>query len=163
MNAAEILFLAIGLSLGIAVGAALLDLTRARPAPREVRLTITRNAMPARDDVAVRPGEVTAELGGTRTDHDGDATAGVDRVPFTVARGVDPAYAAIGQAREPALVGAVAVTAAAGRSDDQGSMSEGRGVVATGEDQGNAARDPGSVARRVPTLPAPTRVPHSDD
>ena len=40
----------------------------------------------------------------------------VERVPIRVARGVDPAYAAIRQADEPAMVGAVAVSAA-GASD----------------------------------------------
>jgi hypothetical protein len=143
VNAAEILFLAIGLSLGVAVGAALLDLVRARPAPREVRLTITRNAMPARDAVAVRPGEITAELGPAGPEPDGRAVPAVDRVPVMVARGVDPAYAAIRQEREPALVGAVALAAAAGPPDDRGSMAEGRGVVTMGADQGRPTGDPG--------------------
>jgi hypothetical protein len=130
VNAVEILFLAIGLCLGVAVGAALLDLVRARPAPREVRLTITRNALPARAADSTRPDEITAEL---------DAPDA--RVPVTVARGVDPAYAAIRQAPapEPALVGAVAVRAASGQDDDRGMLPEGRDVVAMGDDEGTMA------------------------
>jgi hypothetical protein len=122
VNAVEILFLAIGLCLGIAVGAAILDLVRARPSPREVRLTITHNALPARQAVAVGPDEMTAEL------DDVDR-----RVGFAVAQGVDPAYAEIGQAREPALVGAAAATATAERSHDMAAMPEGRAVAMGGE------------------------------
>jgi hypothetical protein len=49
VSPSEIAFLALGLVLGTAVGAALVQLTRARPAPRrEIRLTITPNAIPAR-------------------------------------------------------------------------------------------------------------------
>ena len=49
MSPSEIAFLALGLILGAALGAALLRFARARPAPRrEVRLTITPNAIPAR-------------------------------------------------------------------------------------------------------------------
>lgn len=136
MNAVEILFLAIGLCLGIAVGAAILDLVRARPAPREVRLTITRNALPSREAAAVGPDQMTAELDGSDL-----------RVPIAVTRGVDPAYAAIGQAREPALVGAmtgaVAVAATARRRDDPRSVAEGRSVVAMGDDQGTGRTVPG--------------------
>jgi len=131
VNAVEILFLAIGLCLGVAVGAALLDLIRARPAPREVRLTITRNALPARQPIEVRADEMTAEL--DITDH---------RVPFTVAQGVDPAYAGIQRAREPALVGAVAVTATAGGSRDAGAMSERGSGVAMGDEQGTSGSGP---------------------
>ena len=49
MTSSEIAFLALGLVLGAALGAALVQVVRARPAPRrEVRLTITQNAIPAR-------------------------------------------------------------------------------------------------------------------
>ena len=127
MNAVEILFLAIGLCLGVAVGAALLDLVRARPSPREVRLTITHNALPARGVEAVSD-EMGAGLEATD-----------DRVPVRVARGVDPAYAAIGQAREPAMAGAVAVPVAARRSVDQDSRSEVRTAVAKGKGEARIA------------------------
>jgi hypothetical protein len=136
VNAVEILFLAIGLCLGLAVGAALLDLVRARPAPREVRLTITRNALPTRAVETTRSDEIAAELEAPDT-----------RMPVAVAQGVDPAYAAIRQVREPALVGAVAVTAASGRTGDRAALSEGRDV-AMGEDTGTMAR--GSAADADP-------------
>ncbi len=49
MSPSEIAFLALGLVLGAAIGAALAQVVRARPAPRrEIRLTITPNAIPAR-------------------------------------------------------------------------------------------------------------------
>ncbi len=49
MNASEFAFLAIGLILGVASGAALIEVLRARPpAPREVRLTISPEAIPRR-------------------------------------------------------------------------------------------------------------------
>lgn len=49
MNASEFAFLAVGLILGVASGAALVEVLRARPpAPREVRLTITPDAIPRR-------------------------------------------------------------------------------------------------------------------
>jgi hypothetical protein len=45
----EIAFLAVGLVLGAALGAAMVQLARAHPAPgREVRITITPNAIPVR-------------------------------------------------------------------------------------------------------------------
>ncbi|HYO41800.1 MAG TPA: hypothetical protein VES19_01260 [Candidatus Limnocylindrales bacterium] len=49
MTSSDLAFLALGLVLGAALGAALVQVLRARPAPRrEVRLTITPNAIPAR-------------------------------------------------------------------------------------------------------------------
>ena len=141
MNAAEILFLAIGLSLGVAVGAALLDLVRARPAPREVHLTITHNALPER--------EAAIDL---------EHAPLVERVPIRVARGVDPAYAAIRQADEPAMLGAAAVSAAAARrSDDAKMMSEGRTGVAMADDGvtiETGTGSPGIIGTQEPSLAA---------
>ena len=49
MTASEFTFLALGLILGLATGAALVELIRARPlAPREVRLTVSHDAIPRR-------------------------------------------------------------------------------------------------------------------
>lgn len=49
MTASEFAFLAMGLVLGVAAGAALLEVVRARPrAPREVRVTMTAGAIPRR-------------------------------------------------------------------------------------------------------------------
>jgi hypothetical protein len=49
VTASEFAFLAMGLVLGIAAGAALLEVVRARPAaPREVRVTMTADAVPRR-------------------------------------------------------------------------------------------------------------------
>ncbi|HEX5466388.1 MAG TPA: hypothetical protein VFW92_06900 [Candidatus Limnocylindrales bacterium] len=48
MSPAEFFFLAVGLILGVAAGAAVLDVLRARPPRPEVHLTITREALPRR-------------------------------------------------------------------------------------------------------------------
>ncbi len=49
MSGSEFVFLALGLLLGVAAGAALVEILRARPpAPREVRLTVSQDAIPRR-------------------------------------------------------------------------------------------------------------------
>ncbi len=49
MTASEFVFLALGLVLGVAAGAALVEILRARPpAPREVRVTVAPDAVPRR-------------------------------------------------------------------------------------------------------------------
>ena len=49
MTAGEFSFLALGLILGLVTGAALVELFRARPpAPHEVRLTVSHDAIPRR-------------------------------------------------------------------------------------------------------------------
>jgi hypothetical protein len=49
VTASEFAFLALGLVLGVASGAALSIVVRARPpAPREIRVTVTRDAVPRR-------------------------------------------------------------------------------------------------------------------
>ena len=48
MTAAEFAFLALGLLLGVAVGAALVEFLRARPPSREVRVTVAQDAIPRR-------------------------------------------------------------------------------------------------------------------
>ena len=49
MTAAEFAFLALGLVLGAASGAALVEVLRSRPpAPREVRVTVTPASIPSR-------------------------------------------------------------------------------------------------------------------
>ena len=54
VTACEFTFLAMGLVLGVAAGAALIEILRARPpAPREVRVTVAQDAIPRR---AVHPG-----------------------------------------------------------------------------------------------------------
>ncbi|MFL5710537.1 MAG: hypothetical protein ACJ77W_01470, partial [Chloroflexota bacterium] len=49
MTASEFSFLALGLVLGLVSGAAIIEFVRARPpAPREVRLTVSHDAVPRR-------------------------------------------------------------------------------------------------------------------
>ncbi|TAM73861.1 MAG: hypothetical protein EPN50_03695, partial [Chloroflexota bacterium] len=73
MNPAEFFFLAVGLLLGLAAGAAVLDVLRARPPSPEVHLTITRDALPRREGAGsgaqvaagdpVAPGDAIAASG----------------------------------------------------------------------------------------------------
>ncbi|HEY7700878.1 MAG TPA: hypothetical protein VIB02_01100, partial [Candidatus Limnocylindrales bacterium] len=49
VTGSEIAFLAMGIVLGVAAGAALLEILRSRPpTPREVRLTVAPDAVPRR-------------------------------------------------------------------------------------------------------------------
>ena len=49
MTASEFVFLGLGLVLGVAAGAALVEILRARPsAPREVRVTVAPDSVPRR-------------------------------------------------------------------------------------------------------------------
>ncbi|HEY8167204.1 MAG TPA: hypothetical protein VIF84_00680 [Candidatus Limnocylindrales bacterium] len=139
MSPVEILFLVLGLCIGIAVGAALLDLTRARPAPREVRLTITRNALPVRDATVVTSTDLVARP--TPSPAPVMAAAVIDdpRVPFEVARGVDPSYAAIRRTHEPVLAGVTAMAAADTPTSGTAGGAEGRIGVAMGDDSGPEA------------------------
>lgn len=61
VNAGEFGFLAIGLLLGLATGAALVEVLRARPpAPREVRLTMTPDSVPRRRGATLSQDPFTA-------------------------------------------------------------------------------------------------------
>ena len=113
MSAAEVFFLALGLCLGIAVGAALLDIIRAKPPHREVRLTITHNAIPARAAVTAEPafGPAAADFAPAADPGRASPLAKAqpaERVAIAVAGGVDPAYAAIDRVSGPVAVGAAA-------------------------------------------------------
>ncbi len=56
MSASEFAFLALGLVLGLASGAAIVEVLRARPpAPREVRLTLTPDSVPRRPSTLAGP------------------------------------------------------------------------------------------------------------
>jgi hypothetical protein len=61
VTASEFIFLALGLILGIAAGAALIEVLRARPpAPREVRLTMSTDAVPRRSSTLAEATQVVA-------------------------------------------------------------------------------------------------------
>ena len=78
MTASEFAFLALGLMLGLATGAALIEVLRSRPpAPREVRLTVTPDSVPRRSSTlatAVAPTTFGPARGGPadRGNWDGD-------------------------------------------------------------------------------------------
>jgi hypothetical protein len=84
VTVSEFIFLAIGLALGVASGAALIEVIRARPpARREVRLTVSRDAIPRRrattlaDDAFVMVGPEPARGGpADRRAVDGPAPSG---------------------------------------------------------------------------------------
>ncbi|HET7676518.1 MAG TPA: hypothetical protein VFK38_01545 [Candidatus Limnocylindrales bacterium] len=117
MSASEFFFLALGLLLGMAVGAALLDVIRSRPPAPEVRLTVTHNALPPKLGPTLTPVGAAIASGGltvpaasvsTAAAHRALRAAGVvraaalrangpesERVGLPVARGVDPALAAL--------------------------------------------------------------------
>jgi len=109
MSATEVFFLALGLCLGVAVGAAFLDVVRAKPARPEVRLTITHNALPRRDAVDAGAAAISSPIASLR---EAEISADVDRerIPIPVGRGVDPVLAAL---REPAMARVAAPTAIA--------------------------------------------------
>ena len=65
VNAGEFAFLAIGLVLGLASGAALVEVLRARPpAPREVKLTVTPDSVPRRRGATLSQDPFTAAPAG---------------------------------------------------------------------------------------------------
>lgn len=65
MTASEFAFLALGLMLGVASGAALLEVVRSRPpAPREVRLTVAPNSVPRRAAATLSTGALAVDAGG---------------------------------------------------------------------------------------------------
>jgi len=62
VSANEFAFLALGLVLGVATGAALIEVIRSRPpAPREVRLTVTPDAVPRRPPATLATGAFRSE------------------------------------------------------------------------------------------------------
>ena len=61
MTASEFVFLALGLVLGVAAGAALVEILRARPpAPREVRVTVATDVVPRRRSATLADGALMA-------------------------------------------------------------------------------------------------------
>jgi hypothetical protein len=114
VNASEFAFLAVGLILGVASGAALVEVLRARPpAPREVRVTVSQDAIPRRrgttlaeDAFAVaipepaRGGPADHEIDGV-PDRDGDGYRTTVRHGVSMPAGV----VAMAMTAPPAMVG----------------------------------------------------------
>jgi hypothetical protein len=112
VTASEFIFLALGLILGIAAGAALIEVLRARPpAPREVRLTMSTDAVPRRSSTlaeatqVVAPGEPARggpadrrEGGPDPIDGAADRRTPVRSTPIAVPMGAGPQ---LGQVMEP--------------------------------------------------------------
>ena len=97
VTVSEFMFLAIGLVLGVASGAALIEIIRARPpARREVRLTVAQDAIPRRrastlaDDAFVTVGPEPAagvrQTGAARTDRRRPGNRNVERTFSRTAR-----------------------------------------------------------------------------
>ncbi len=73
MTASEFTFLALGLLLGVACGAAIIEVLRARPpAPREVRVTVAPNAIHARFPATLSDPTASLESGGPAAGGPGD-------------------------------------------------------------------------------------------
>lgn len=114
MSATEVFFLALGLSLGVAVGAAFLDVVRAKPARPEVRLTITHNALPRRDASDADATAVRSSSIASLRDAEISALVGRERIPISIGRGMDPVLAALRQPVVERVAAPAAVAAAAG-------------------------------------------------
>jgi len=115
VNASEFAFLAVGLILGVASGAALVEVLRARPpAPREVRVTVSQDAIPRRRGTTLaedafagavpepaRGGPADHEIDGFRPDRNGDGYRTTVRHGDPIPAGV----VALAMAAPPAMVG----------------------------------------------------------
>jgi hypothetical protein len=114
VTVSEFMFLAIGLVLGVASGIALIEILRARsPAQREVRLTVSSDAIPRRrastlaDDAFITVGPEPARGGpADRRDVDGPVPAGTSDRRTNVLTAADHAPTRTGGARaNPGMVG----------------------------------------------------------
>ena len=87
MTPSELAFLALGLALGVAAGAAVVVILRTHPSPHEVKVTVARDAVPRRpatlsmDAFSSSPGEVARGGPADRRAHDRDFPA-VNDPPF---------------------------------------------------------------------------------
>ncbi len=98
MSPSEIAFLAFGLVLGAAIGAALVQASGSRLAPRrEVRLTITPNAIPARRSHTLAVPYGTAHPGVIPGSPDADAFARAGATGRDAGSGPAPARAGHGR------------------------------------------------------------------
>jgi hypothetical protein len=101
VSASEFAFLALGLVLGVATGAALVEVIRSRPpAPREVRLTVAPDAVPRRPPATLATGAFRSEAaevarggpadrrGADRDTPPNDPPPGAPGSPFTPAPAV---------------------------------------------------------------------------
>ena len=139
MTVSEFMFLAIGLALGVASGAALIEVIRARPpARREVRLTVSRDAIPRRrastlaDDAFVMVGPEPARGGpADRRALDGPAPLGTPERRTNVL--------------SPARPGMVGVSISAGADPMLGALQAGsRDAAPTTRAQATGTTAPGA-------------------
>lgn len=130
MSASEFAFLALGLLLGVASGAAIVEVLRSRPpAPREIRVTVTPGSVPARSaTLAADPfaaAEGPAPLGpADRRLHDRpEPDDGYLVAPMVLAASLGAAAVATGPRRESGRV-AVRSDAAAGVEPTSGGATD---------------------------------------
>ncbi len=103
VTASEFSFLAFGLILGLATGAALVELIRARPpAPREVRLTVSHDAIPRRSTTLADDAFTTAGPEPARGGPADRRTIGIGVMDPTLDRRT---HVLNGQAPEPVRIG----------------------------------------------------------
>ena len=110
MTASEFSFLALGLVLGLVTGAALVELVRARPpAPREVRLTVSHDAIPRRaatlaDDAFISVGPEPARGGPADR-----RLVGAEMPAGSGDRRTSVRYAPAGHSSAPSMAGAIPI------------------------------------------------------
>ena len=163
MTVSEFMFLAIGLALGVASGAALVEIIRARPpARREVRLTVAKDAIPRRrastlaDDAFMTVGPEPARGGpADRRDVDGMAPSGAPERRTNVLPTGAPPQGHDGAGTAPGMVG---MPISAGADPMLGAIRAGsRGNARTRGDAREA--EDGAGATRVRATRSPSTSP----
>ena len=135
MTASELAFLALGLLLGAAAGAALIVVLGSRPAGREIRVTVTRDAVPRRSQTLSADAFVTFP---------GEPARGGPGDRRTVDRELDPAADPLPE-RMPALVPVMAPTVS-------------RAPAGATADAVMSATDRTIVPSAAPPVPAPVGI-----
>jgi hypothetical protein len=163
VTVSEFMFLAIGLALGVASGAALVEVIRARPpARREVRLTVSRDAIPRRrpstlaDDAFIMASPEPARGGpADRRGVDGPAPMGMpERRTNVLAASPGPSPRDVGGGQAPVMVG---MRISAGPDPMLGAIRA--GSPDTSRSRGNASATSGAVGLLDPPATAATASP----
>jgi hypothetical protein len=160
VTVSEFMFLAIGLALGVASGAALIEVIRARPpARREVRLTVSRDAIPRRrastlaDDAFVMVGPEPARGGpADRRALDGPAPSGTPERRTNVLSPAPGSEPPAPGSEPPARPGMVGVSISAGADPMLGALQAGSQHAARPTDaSGTATASPTTRAQATGT------------
>ncbi|MEX1170641.1 MAG: hypothetical protein WEE50_10915 [Chloroflexota bacterium] len=185
MTVSEFMFLAIGLLLGVASGAALVEVIRARPPARhEVRLTVSTDAIPRRrgstlaDDAFVMAGPEPARGGpADRRAQEGPAPPGTPErrtnvlspgmVGMSISAGADPMLGALqagsrGKARSSAG-SATAIRSQAAREQATGTAASSAGTASTTQTSVALLDPPATAPAAGPVAPRTYSGPCADE